>query len=912
MKVPPPSPGNVAPEAPSDLETVLEQFEDAWRSGRPPRLEDFLSRSVEPRDRRKLLEELLKIDLDYRWHPGLGRTGPAEPTPVPNLPRLEDYAKGYPALVRLDQLPPELIAEEYRVRRRRGDRPRHDEFLARFPHVAPVLGTLLRQIDEELAAESAKDNSPAADVRPPSGLEPEPVQPVTTVPALVEAVRRCRLLSPPQLDELTRGLSGRFADARALARELLQRGWLTAYQVNQLLLGRGADLQIGQYLVLERLGEGGTGQVFKARHQNMNRVVALKVIRRELLADAEVVQRFYREIQVISKLAHPSVVHAYDAGPIGRAHVLVMEYVEGTDLDRLVKQSGPLPVAQASDYIRQAAVGLQHIHGRNLVHRDIKPSNLLVSGVAANEKPAQQVKILDLGLARLQRGGKDGDATSVFTPTGAVMIGTPNYLAPEQAIDFHAADIRSDIYGLGCTFYYLLTGQPPFPGGSLAEKLLKHQQKEPPPVEQLRPDVPPALAVVLRRMLAKRPEDRYQTPGELAGALEPFARGPEAAPMKAAAVGANRFRRWRTPALAGLAVLIAAIAGVVLLSPSKRGPTAPTASIPGGSSPLDSLDPNQIPSELRWKEQQPAELVAVLGKKGEGSQDSSLSISQDGTFVAWSDSTGTIHLWDAVRGTQRHSVKLEKPRPPVAVSADGKTLAWNDGTTKPQDEWIVLWDIPSGRERHRLKAKGLGGSFLTFAADGKKLAAGGKGATVYLWDDLSAGSNFTKLTDVGGNLRCLRISPDGKLLALAVRDENGGRVAIVDLTTGKPAQVRSRPGQIVEALAFALPNGETLATGSYQSPAIVLWETAREGDRGQIAEPNGKNILSLAFAPDGKLAAAAKDGHVTVWENLAGKKPLQRWTMPVGVTAVAFAPDGRHLFTANADNTVSILRLGRR
>src|SRR5262249_30283306 len=154
------------------------------------------------------------------------------------------------------------------------------------------------------------------------------------------------------------------AELRALARELMQRGWLTAYQANQLLQGRGGDLIVGPYLIVERLGEGGAGQVFKARHRKMDRVVALKIIRKEQLADSEIVGRFYREIQVLSQLDHPHIVHAYDAGPAGNLHFLAMEFVEGTDLGKLVKQGGPMPVQQACAYIRQAALGLQHAHER--------------------------------------------------------------------------------------------------------------------------------------------------------------------------------------------------------------------------------------------------------------------------------------------------------------------------------------------------------------------------------------------------------------------------------------------------------------------------------------------------------------------------------------------------------------------
>ena len=358
-------------------------------------------------------------------------------------------------------------------------------------------------------------------------MPPGPVAP------FLEALRDHSLLTPAQHDEVTRRLAPQMTDPRVLARHLLQQGWLTPYQVNQLFLGKGAELVMAPYLLLERLGEGGTGQVFKARHQQMHRIVALKLIRPELLTDPEVVQRFYREVQVLSQLSHPNVVHAYDAGPIGATHFLVMEYVEGTDLSQLVKRNGPLAVDRACNYIRQAACGLAHAHEKGLVHRDIKPSNLLLTGNGErgtrNENDGGStfhvprsalVKILDLGLARLRQGA-DGEITSTLTPvgSGSVTMGTPDYLAPEQALDFHQVDIRADIYSLGCTFFYLLTGQPPFPGGSMAQKLMRHQQVPPPPLGKFRTDVPPGVEAVLQRMLAKRPGDRFQTPGELATSL---------------------------------------------------------------------------------------------------------------------------------------------------------------------------------------------------------------------------------------------------------------------------------------------------------------------------------------------------------------------------------------------------------
>lgn len=330
--------------------------------------------------------------------------------------------------------------------------------------------------------------------------------------SLVDSIRQYHLLEAVQLEEVTRNLQARFPDSKALAGELIRRGLLTPYQANQLLQGRGQELLLGSYVLLERLGEGGMGQVFKARNWKLGKIVALKLIRKERLDNPDAVRRFEREVRSAAALSHPNIVHAYDADQVGGTHLLVIEYVEGTDLAKLVKKNGLLPVERACEYIRQAALGLQHAYERGLVHRDIKPANLLLTA------DGMTVKVLDMGLARLDQSTADDDKSSTMTQEGMVM-GTPDYIAPEQALESHTVDIRGDIYSLGCTFYFLLTGRVPFPGGSLTEKLLKHQMHEPKAVEQVRPDVPASVAAVVRKMMAKKPEDRYQTPAELAAVL---------------------------------------------------------------------------------------------------------------------------------------------------------------------------------------------------------------------------------------------------------------------------------------------------------------------------------------------------------------------------------------------------------
>jgi len=327
------------------------------------------------------------------------------------------------------------------------------------------------------------------------------------------------LLDAAQQKELKDTMQQQFKEPMALAKELIRRGWLTLWQARLLLHGRAAGLVLGEYILLDLLGEGAHGQVFKARQPRMKRVVALKVLRPECLADAEVVQRFNREIEVTSHLSEPHIVRAYDAGPVGSTLVMAMEWVDGIDLQRLVKEKGPLRPPVACEYIRQAALGLQHAHEKGLIHRDIKPANLLVTRASGSRAPAT-VKILDLGLARLDqppKGSKTQNLT-VLAGNNAIM-GTPDYQAPEQAIDFHAADIRSDLYSLGCTLYFLLTGRPPFDGGNMAEKLIKHQQAEPKPIEEIRSDLPVDLPIILQKLMAKQPVARFQTPGELAQAL---------------------------------------------------------------------------------------------------------------------------------------------------------------------------------------------------------------------------------------------------------------------------------------------------------------------------------------------------------------------------------------------------------
>jgi serine/threonine protein kinase len=276
-------------------------------------------------------------------------------------------------------------------------------------------------------------------------------------------------------------------------------------------------LSLGQYHLLEELGRGGMGRVYRALHTIMDRVVALKVISPELVSDPVAVEWFLREVRASTQLKHPNIVMAYDANESKGMYFLVMEYVHGMTLDALVKKQGPLPIAYVCALMRQAALGLQHAHEKGMVHRDIKPGNLLIPTSEGDTPPDVLVKILDFGLARLH--GKTGGDTIALRGEAGV-LGTPDYIAPEQSRDIHAADIRSDLYSLGCVFYFALAGRVPFPGENAMEKLIKHLMEQPEPLERVRPELPPELVAIVRRLMAKEPAGRCQTPAELVRELE--------------------------------------------------------------------------------------------------------------------------------------------------------------------------------------------------------------------------------------------------------------------------------------------------------------------------------------------------------------------------------------------------------
>jgi serine/threonine protein kinase len=334
-----------------------------------------------------------------------------------------------------------------------------------------------------------------------------------TVEQFVQKLTGSGLMSASEVSAFQGTLDDTPRDGETLAKRLVQEHKLTEYQAGTLCNGVSGPLVLGEYVILDKLGSGGMGDVYKALHRRMNRIVAVKTLSRSFDTADVSVERFHREVRAAARLNHANIVTAYDAGESGGTHYLVMEYVDGNDLAKFVRIQGPLPVGLAVEYILQAARGLEYAHLQGVIHRDIKPSNLLLDKNGT-------VKILDMGLARCVSLASGEAAEQDITREG-VVVGTMNYLSPEQAMNSSSVDHRSDIYNLGCTLYFLITARYVYGcAKSLADVLLAHRDNSVPLMSAACSDVSAELDHVFQRMVAKRPAARYQSASQLIADLE--------------------------------------------------------------------------------------------------------------------------------------------------------------------------------------------------------------------------------------------------------------------------------------------------------------------------------------------------------------------------------------------------------
>jgi WD40 repeat protein/tRNA A-37 threonylcarbamoyl transferase component Bud32 len=598
--------------------------------------------------------------------------------------------------------------------------------------------------------------------------------------------------------------------------------------------------RIDGYDLVAELGRGGMGVVYLARQQSLQRTVALKVIRPDRMADDVIVERFRREARAAAQLRHANIVTVYDFVHQDEVHFLVMEYVAGVPLNREVNDSGPLGIADACACIRQAALGLQHAFEQGLVHRDVKPHNLM------RETATGVVKVLDFGLARLDIAGTDSGFT--LTQEGTV-LGTADFIAPEQIENSHDVDIRADLYSLGCTFYFLLTGQVVFPGGSMIQKLDKQRWQAPPPVERLRPSVPPDVAAVVRRLLAKHPDDRFATPRDLADELQAIHESLTVVhPTAALTVRRDdtpretRVRPLLPPDFVGEVQRLVGPRGyVTALAVTHDGRQAAAAGLDAcichwdldsgrllrrweaHAGPVHSLflsaDGQRLYSHgedqrLRVWELASGRLVAehelppetgyyLLVLPGECSFVVAGRLEDGGPLRRWSlDGSGEM---EPLSG-HRHPVQA------LAASADSRYLlsAARSGTLR-------LWDIADSREVNRLHGHDGAVFALAIAADGRLAASAGRDRVICLWD-LTAGHLLAKLHGHTANVRSVKFSADGRWLLSGGNDQT---VRLWDLSTG--SERHRFEGHTDSVACVALAGAERYALSGGNDQTVRVW-----------------------------------------------------------------------------------------
>lgn len=738
-----------------------------------------------------------------------------------------------------------------------------------------------------------------------------------TAPQFLDSARP--LLDGPGLRD-AESLSEQSPAVDHIATELVRRKRLTQFQADELLHGRGNGLVLGAYILLEPIGKGGMGQVFRARQKVLERDCAVKIIRQDRLQSEESVERFLREARVAARLKHPNIVAIYDANVADGVHYLAMELLNGETLADVVKAAGPLAIGRACRYVLQAAMGLQHAYEQGLVHRDIKPQNLFL------EKASDQIKILDLGLARIRETPTNGETvTGDLTREGEVM-GTPDYMAPEQALASRSADHRADIYSLGCTLYFLLTGRPPFPGGSLTEKLLAHQQREPVAMEHLRGAAPDRLIHALKKAMAKQPEDRFQTPAEFAQALAPLesaeqfiAMGPTVTAIQDTLPGRKfdtttmpsrdivKSRSSTTVVLVILSV-VAAIAccplvivgigflgaGALVLTPAREDHVHQMpVKMP---EPIDLAAPGPPPIKVKPPDEKIIDTGVTEVKKFDGRD---FALSRDGKWMILNQSATTFNF--EVREFESGKRRLD-----VQSGHEAWGFAFGDSPrffiTKDRMTFLLL-QLEDGTELERTNNPF--GAFSEYvASDDEKTALVSTGKDLVVWDLMTLKQKQrVRLPDFPQHISYC----SSKELGLAF--------------CNKRLQTWSLPNDIAEReyvgfaggniMATAIsPDGMWIAAGD-GTGGVHLWKADQPTQPRHLDDGHAGSIKSVVFSADSaRLLSGCAGGRLAYWEVGSAKK-IQSVVVGSGLTRVDIHPDGRRGITASNDKKLRIWRLPR-
>jgi eukaryotic-like serine/threonine-protein kinase len=665
----------------------------------------------------------------------------------------------------------------------------------------------------------------------------------TAAPVGLEEFRRTlvdiEIVAADELETLAAGVPPS-EGVLGLARALQKAGRLTAYQAAALYQRKSRGLLIGNYLILDKLGAGGMGMVFKARHRKLGRVVAVKILPPSFARDRTAVLRFQREVEAAGRLKHPNIVAALDANEDRGVHFLVMEYVEGRDLDGVVRQCGPLSVPQAIDYLTQAARGLEAAHAEGIVHRDIKPSNLMLDAQGA-------VRVLDLGLARMVDASNPfGQVAGGRLTESGMYMGTVDYMAPEQADDSRLADHRADIYGLGCTIHYLLTGREPFTGETVLKRLMAHQERPAPLLRATRPDVPAALDDTFQKMLAKRPADRPPSMTAVITLLEACRIAAAEAPRSA-----QRLMVFDNAAT----------------RPAKSVRDVAPPGVPESLHVGSELSFEDLVMDVRPEVPAPTIKRALSPRAAPSRRSQPPVLKPTRRSTIWIPVTAvaavlTVGLLGLVVTTALNGPRRGAPRPPEAATGPLSTEPERITTNDPRDHPPLSTRI------------------VPTPAESKP-----KTSTSTTPERTRVIGDRTRSLD-GEHVYLAAFAPDGKSYATA-----GDRATVRIFNTQDGALIRSiKQEGWVQSINFS-GNGTRLFANGYQT-RIYTWDAASGTELGRCDSPEFASLERVAYAPDGVLAIIAHpEGNLRLWDLTVGKR-LHRLPRARG-GGYCFTPDSQ-------------------
>ena len=623
-------------------------------------------------------------------------------------------------------------------------------------------------------------------------------------------------------------------------------------------LGPGSVL--GGFEIIAEVARGGMGVIYKAKQPGVDRVVALKVISPGRLGSPDALKRFKQEVKAAGRINHPNIVQVFSTDLDGPYPFLAMEYVPGIDLSKLVKTAGPVAPADAARYVLQAAQALQHAHEEGLVHRDIKPANIMVSPNPLEPRlpggRPPRVKLLDMGLARMVTES-DTPEPGELTRDG-IFLGTPDYVAPEQAEDSRRADIRADLYSLGASLYYLLTAEIPFPGTTVVQKLRKQITESPPSPMAKRPEVGPALDAVVRRLMARSPVERYQTPAELIEVLERVLKGGS---VPAHAPAGGPFPPVTAPPPSDV-------------FPRPGSGTYPTVSGPSSTSHTP--------------------LGVVTAKAHDGTV-AGLVVTPDGKNVLTGGLDGQIKVWNPVRMKEARTFAGDAgPVAQLALAPNGKWVASCATRLTVSDMRVQIWDITRGAEHGRLRGASDNYRCVAVSADGKRVAAGSADGSVWVWALEPEGPKPLSLKGHKGPVNAVAFSKSGNSLLSGGDD---GLVRQWDLEAGR------------EKGAFAAGVGAVAGLAAGRKRVAVAGRTGlavrqKDGELTGLDGHDGPVACVAATADGGLWATGGADGTVRIWGAEDGAELARLGGPGEGVAAVAFGPDGGVIYAGGDAGTL--------